>query len=56
MTLAEEHTAVLRASSGVRIERVISTGHRSPENFCYDQPENACVMVLNGAAKLQFED
>ena len=54
--LPEELTTVLQEGTGVRIERIISTGHRSPEGFWYDQPENEWVMVVTGAAKLAFED
>ena len=54
--LPEELTTVLQQGHGVRIERIISTGHKSPEGFWYDQPEHEWVMVLTGAAKLAFED
>lgn len=54
--LPEELTTVLQQSHGVRIERIVSTGHKSPEGFWYDQPEHEWVMVLTGVAKLQFED
>ena len=54
--LPEELTTVLQAGNGVRIERIISTGHRSPDGFWFDQPENEWVMVLTGAATLQCED
>jgi cupin 2 domain-containing protein len=55
-TLPEELTTVLQEAHGVRIERIVSTGHKSPEGFWYDQPENEWVMVLQGAARLAFED
>ena len=54
--LPEELTTVLLKGDQVRIERIISTGHKSPEGFWYDQPEHEWVMVLKGAARLQFED
>ncbi len=54
--LPEELTTVLQQDHGVRIERIVSTGHKSPEGFWYDQPEHEWVVVLTGAAKLQFED
>ena len=53
--LPEELTTVLQQGHGVRIERIISTGHKSPEGFWYDQSEQEWVMVLTGAAKLAFE-
>lgn len=39
----------------VRIERIVSTGHPSPEGFWYDQDEHEWVVVLMGRAKLIFE-
>jgi cupin 2 domain-containing protein len=43
-------------SDGVRIERIISKGHKSPESGWYDQDENEWVMVLRGEAILSFAD
>lgn len=40
----------------MRIERIISHGHASPEGFWYDQPLNEWVILLKGVARLQFED
>ena len=53
--LPEELTTVLQEAHGVRIERMISTGHKSPEGFWYDQSEHEWVLLLQGAARLQFE-
>ncbi len=44
------------SSPGVRIERIISKGHTSPESGWYDQTENEWVMVLEGQARLDFDD
>jgi cupin 2 domain-containing protein len=38
-----------------RIERIISKGHNSPEDFWYDQAENEWVIVLQGQAKILFK-
>jgi cupin 2 domain-containing protein len=54
--LPEELTTVLQQGENVRIERIISTGHSSPEGFWYDQPENEWVIILQGAAQLEFDD
>jgi cupin 2 domain-containing protein len=51
----EELTTVLQEGHGVRIERIVSLGHRSPDGFWYDQPEDEWVMVFKGAARLEFE-
>ena len=54
--LPEELIETLIQSDGVRIERIVSHGHASPEGFWYDQDEHEWVMVLQGAARLQLED
>ena len=40
---------------GIRIERIISRGHASPEGFWYDEAENEWVLLLRGAARIRFE-
>jgi cupin 2 domain-containing protein len=40
----------------IRIERIVSQGHSSPEDFWYDQNEEEWVVLLAGAAGLVFED
>ena len=52
---AELFTTLLDAAS-VRIERIVSHGHASPEGFWYDQDRHEWVIVLKGAARLRFED
>jgi cupin 2 domain-containing protein len=42
-------------SSSVRIERIVSTGHRSPEGFWYDQDSHEWVLLVQGSARLRFE-
>src|SRR5688572_21243822 len=51
---AEQFTTLLDAPS-LRVERIVSTGHASPEGFWYDQPQNEWVLLLRGAARLRFE-
>ncbi|MFY9326410.1 MAG: cupin, partial [Georgfuchsia sp.] len=46
---------LLRADN-VRIERIVSKGHTSPEQGWYDQIENEWVIVLEGSGKVLFED
>lgn len=38
------------------LERIISEGHSSPENFWYDQEKNEFVILLSGSARISFED
>ncbi len=54
--LPAEQTDVLVTQGNVRIERIISTGHSSPDGFWYDQAEAEWVTLLSGQAQLQFED
>lgn len=46
----------LISSNTVKIERIISKGHRSPEENWYDQENHEWVIVLKGEAKLAFEN
>lgn len=55
-TLPEELVEVLSSSSAVRIERIVSRGHTSPEGFWYDQEWAEFVVLLSGAARLEFAD
>lgn len=54
--LPEEVTQTLLGARRVRIERIVSRGHRSPPGFWYDQDENEWVTVLQGEARLRFAD
>jgi len=38
----------------VKIERIISKGHRSPESGWYDQEQNEWVLLLRGEAVFVF--
>ena len=48
-------TALLEVAS-VRIERIVSHRHASPEGFWYDQDRHEWVIVVKGKARLRFED
>lgn len=54
--LPEELVEVLSQSANLRIERIVSRGHASPNEVWYDQDENEFVIVLSGAARLRFAD
>ena len=54
--LPKEVVQTLIRAADVRIERIISHGHASAPDFWYDQPQHEWVIVLKGAARLQFED
>ena len=42
-------------SNNVRIERIVSKGHSSPDGFWYDQDKNELVVLLKGRPGLLFE-
>jgi cupin 2 domain-containing protein len=54
--LPNEVTEILVQAAQVRIERIVSHGHHSPPDFWYDQDEHEFVLVVQGAARLQFDD
>ena len=54
--LPNELISTLAESKGIRIERIVSHGHASPEGFWYDQAHSEWVIVLQGQARLRFED
>jgi cupin 2 domain-containing protein len=54
--LPDEVVQVILTAAQVRIERIISHGHASPEGFWYDQDQHEWVVVLKGAARLRVED
>jgi cupin 2 domain-containing protein len=54
-TLADELIEVLAATGAVRIERIVSMGHASPQGFWYDQETDEWVLLLRGAARVRFE-
>ena len=54
--LAEEFVQTLSPRPNLRIERIVSQGHASPPGLWYDQEQSEFVVVLAGAARLQFEE
>ena len=54
--LHQELSDTLVQAKSVRIERIVSHGHVSPPDFWCDQGENEFVLLIQGAARLRFED
>jgi len=54
--LPEELAQTLISADNLRIQRIVSHGHASPEGFWYDQDQHEWVMVLKWAARLRFEN
>ena len=53
--LPDELFTTLLDAANVRIERIVSHDHASPEGFWYDQDQHEWVVLLKGAARLRFE-
>lgn len=43
-------------NKNIKIERIISKGHSSPDSGWYDQEQNEWVMILKGKAILSFDN
>ena len=54
--LPEELNSELLSGRRFRMERIVSAGHSSPEGFWYDQEEDEWVLLIEGAARLDFDD
>ena len=54
--LPEELFTEILKTETFRVERIVSQGHTSSEDFWYDQELNEWVTVLEGAARIRFED
>jgi cupin 2 domain-containing protein len=54
--LPEELCQTLFTSPSIRIERIVSKGHCSAENFWYDQDQDEWVMLIQGQARLAYAD
>ena len=55
-TLEREAFRDLVRHEHVRIERILSKGHTSPDEGWYDQDENEWVIVLEGSGCILFEE
>jgi cupin 2 domain-containing protein len=50
----EERVFTLLENAALRIEKIVSHSHSSAEGFWYDQSQDEWVIVLRGAATLEF--
>lgn len=53
--LPEELIETILSRPNVRIERIVSKGHASPEGHWFDQEQHEFVVLLKGSARLRFE-
>lgn len=54
-TLDDEFIDLLVQHKKIKIERIISKGHRSPATGWYDQENDEWVLVLKGSAIIAFD-
>jgi len=54
--LPEELFETISSTENIKIERIVSRGHASPDGFWYDQEKNEFVLVVKGSAGLRFEN
>lgn len=40
----------------IKIEKIVSNGQKSPENFWYEQEKSEYILLLEGFAILEFDD
>ncbi|MCX7879642.1 MAG: cupin domain-containing protein [Ignavibacteria bacterium] len=52
----EEHFEELHSTNHLKIERIISKGHHSPDNYWYDQDFFEWVILLKGKAVLTLKN
>ena len=55
-TSKEEIFQTLAEGTTCKIERIISYGHTSAEDFWYDQEEHEWLLLLEGEAIIAFDD
>lgn len=53
--LPDELVSVLVENENVKIERIVSDGHISPQGFWYDQEQDEWVFLISGSASLLIE-
>lgn len=53
---SEERFFEIFKNETIKIEKIVSNGQKSPQNFWYEQEKNEFVLVLEGFAIVEFED
>ncbi len=55
-TSGKEVIEVLLKNENIVIERIVSYGFRTPDDFWYNQDKNEWVVLLTGEAEIKFKD
>lgn len=56
LTLTEEQFETLAQKGNVKIERILSYGQATPTGKWYDQSQDEWVMLIQGKARLEYDD
>lgn len=56
VAIRQELFEEIDSTEEIKIERIISDGHSSPNNFWYDQEKNELVFLVEGSAVIEYED
>ncbi len=52
----DEYFETLIETGNLKLERIISDGHSTKENYWYDHDKNEFVMLLKGSAVILFDN
>lgn len=55
-SISEELIEEIESTDNIKIERIISDGHKSPKYFWYDQDKNELVFLLRGNATIEYKN
>jgi cupin 2 domain-containing protein len=55
-SIPDEICQSLISARHIRVERIVSRSHASPQDHWYDQEQHEWVLLLKGAARLRFEE
>jgi cupin 2 domain-containing protein len=55
-SLPREIFEMIPSRPNLCIERIVAQGQASPKGFWYDQDQHEFVVLLQGAARLRFEE
>lgn len=54
--IPDEIFEIIISCQNIKIERIISKGHKSEPDFWYDQDQSEWILIIKGEARLHFED
>jgi cupin 2 domain-containing protein len=52
----KEMFEILLSGNNFKVERIVSAGHITPEGEWYDQPLDEWVLLIQGQARLEFDN